>query len=197
MSDMSVPHAHENERILYRTRLSLGAFLAILLHEFEIAGVIAFVLALAAGAFWDALIGEGAFVAGIITAVTLILLFFWHAILRYRSTTFTITSERILFHHHSSLFRTSTQTVRWQTYQEAVYEGGPWDAIMNCGTLTIRYGSQDGQNAMEIRSLPWAIDIKHYLDKIHSLKTTHADDRNLPLFVPAKKGKRDQAAASY
>lgn len=193
----AIPHQHENERVLYRTCLSLGAFLAILVHEFEIAGVIAFLVGLSVGALWDALMGEGSFVVGIVAAVILILLFLWHAILRYRSTTFTITSERLLFHHHPSYFRSSTQTVRWQTYQESVYEGGPWDALANSGTLTIRYGSQDGQNSMIVRSLPWAIDLKHYLDKIHSLKMANADDRNLPLFVPAKKGKRDTAVLPY
>ncbi len=193
----SVPHQHENERVLYRTRLSLGVFCRILIDDLEILGIIALVLGFAIAALWNALMGEGTLIVAILTTALLVLFLLWHSIHRYRATTFVISSERLLFHHYPSHFRSSTQTVRWDAYQESVYEGGPLDALTNSGTLTIRYGGADALREMIIHSLPWAIDIKHYLDKIQSLKAAGTDSRSLPLFMPAKKGKRDRAILSY
>jgi hypothetical protein len=114
----------------------------------------------------------------------------------WQRVTLTVTSERILIERRI-LFWTTTQTIRWDAYQESIFVGGLFARITNAGTLTIRYGTMDAARSATITAVPFARDLKHYLDKIHSLKASKAAAANLPQFVRARRGKRDRAVLSY
>lgn len=67
------------------------------------------------------------------------------------------------------------------------------NAILNSGALTVRHGTAEASRKVTLTSLPFARDLKHYLDKISSLKVAKVGDSELPAFVRARRGKRDQA----
>jgi uncharacterized membrane protein YdbT with pleckstrin-like domain len=98
---------------------------------------------------------------------------------------------------YDSLFRSSTHPIRWDRYQESSYTAGVFDRLLNTGHLVIHFGTAGAEKELEITKMSWAKDLKHYLDKIQSLLSMKSNDRNLPYFVPAKKGKRDKAVLSY
>jgi hypothetical protein len=198
-----------NERILCRTRRSRIA----LFHGIVIGFLYGLIIGAAGGAVAGSLIGvaTGTFSGLEFFTVFGIILFIavWRTIVAWRGTVLTITSKRILLQsfdvllgsgkereRYKSLLRATTQTVRWDVYQEGVYEGGIIDRLGNMGSLTIRYGTADAARSFTLTSLPFASDLKHYCDKVHSLVVEKVPDSELPAFVPKKKGKRDVAVVS-
>ncbi len=203
---MSVPFQHTNERILYRTRRSITAlFVSLLRGLFQ--GVIGGgILALLVAAMFFLALGEISMFVPFVTLLVIVFLLLFRYVVLWRTTTLTITTQRILVHgydllleqgkerkRHRSLFHALTHTLRWETYQESVFEGGVLAHLGNTGTLTIRHGTAEASRSVVMDMLPYAQDLKHYLDKIQSLKASHVPDSELPAFVRARKGKRDRA----
>lgn len=144
-------------------------------------------------------------VLGVIAVACAIFIALWHFRL-WKETTLTITSQRIIVdgydlllgegnreRRYRAFFRPAQQTIRWETYQESVFDGGPVSVLTNTGALTIRHGTAEASRKVTLTSLPFAQDLKHYLDKISSLKVAKIGDSELPAFVRARRGKRDQA----
>ena len=191
-----IPHQHENERTLFRTRRSYGALLIAFFHSLwqgSIAGV--FVLLLVGGS-WFLFFNEASEFLMLLIPATVALLA-WRRFAIWRDVTFTITSQRIISHQYHTLLKSSTSAIQWERYQGSEYEAGLLDRLTNTGTLTIHYGTMDAAKNLKIIRLPWAQDLKHYMDKIQSLRAANTSDANLPQFVPKKKGKRDRAILSY
>ncbi|MEK7136763.1 MAG: hypothetical protein AAB853_00600 [Patescibacteria group bacterium] len=203
---MILPFLHTNERVLYRSRRSIAALLRGMLRG-VLHGMIAGIVCAAVSAVGITLAGMevSLLVLGIIVVLCVLLLALWHWRL-WKETLLTITSQRIIVdgydlfigegreaHRVRSLLRPAQQTVQWQTLQESVFDGGPLSGIMNTGSLTIRHGTAEASRKVTLTSLPFALDLKHYLDKIQSLKAAKVADAELPAFVRARRGKRDQA----
>lgn len=192
----SIRHQHEDERILFRTRRSYGALLIPLLHSVwqgTIAGTFALLII---GGSWYVFFGEASDYFMLIIPFTIILLA-WRRYVIWQNITFTITTKRIISHQYHSIFTSSTYAIQWDRYQGSEYAAGALDRLTNTGALTIQYGTMDAAKSLKIIRLPWAQDLKHYMDKLQSLRASNTPDINLPLFVPAKRGKRDRAVLSY
>ena len=202
-----LPFQLTNERILYRTKRSHEALLFSLLRGVFFGIIVGAVLATLTAGIIFFVTEDTASVLLLITVIIVpILLMELRLYLLWRATVLTITTNRIFLHaydvlveegrlkkRHRSLFRAATHTIRWDTYQESIYEAGLRERLFNAGTMSIRYGTADASRSITIDHLPYARDLKHYLDKIQSLKAQHLPDSELPAFVPAKRGKRDQA----
>src|SRR3989344_3243042 len=203
---MLIPFLHTNERVLYRGRRSVGALLRGILRGF-LQGVVTGIVLMGIGtaaftlAGWDVSL----LMLGIVVSLCGALLALWQWRL-WRETTLTITSQRIIVDgydlflgegnkesRYRAFFKSAQQTIRFETYQESVFDGGPVSTIINAGALTIRHGTAEASRKVTLTSLPFAQDLKHYLDKIQSLKVTKVPDPDLPAFVPARRGKRDRA----
>ena len=184
------------ERILYRTRRSVRGLLVRLfegLWEGMITGVL---LAVLASGSWFLLFEDGALIAGLVVIFITVVGFLCRRYAIWKRTTFTITSERILIHLYETIFRDTTHTIAWRTFQESEYTGGFWDHLFHTGTITIRYGTEAAQRVVSISPIPYALDLKHYLDKINALVKQQVRAGALPAFVPAEKGERERATLS-
>lgn len=203
MVAMPIPFLHSNERILYRSRRSsLALMLGLQLGLFQ-GWVVSIFLAAIVLMFSE---DESWLLQGIIVAICVSLLMFrqWQC---WKRTIIVITSQRIIVEgynlrlsegnehkRHRSTFRAAQQTIQWSTYQESIFSGSLhtwWNP--NTGSLTIRHGTAEASRKVTLTLLPYALDLKHYLDKIQSLKVAKIGDSELPAFVRAKRGKRDQA----
>lgn len=176
------------ERILYRTRRSVRGLLVRLfegLWEGMMTGVL---LAVLASGLWFLLFEGGALIAGLVVLFITVVGFLCRRYAIWKRTTFTVTSERILIHLYETIFRDTTHTIAWRTFQESEYTGGLWDHLFNTGKITIRYGTEAAQRVVPIRPIPYALDLKHYLDTINALVKQQVRASELPPFVPAKKG---------
>lgn len=194
---MTIPYQLESERILYRTRRSAWALALRLLQSLWQGAIAGIVLALLGGGVWYFLFGSvPVFLFVLIVFLTIVLLG-WRRYYIWKYTALTITTDRILVHLYATLFRDVTHTVPWRSFQESIYEGGFFDHLLNTGTLTIRYGTMDAQRSASLWNVPYAYDLKHYLDKIQSLIAAKTPGSELPAFVPVKKGKRDKAVLTY
>ena len=185
------------ERVLYRTRRSVRGLLTRLfegLWEGMITGVL---LAVLVSGSWFLLFEDGALIIGLIVLLMTVVGFLCRRYAIWKRTTFTLTSECILIHLYETTFRDATHTIAWRTFQESEYTGGIWDHLFNTGQITIRYGTEAAQRGVSIRPIPYALDLKHYLDKINTLVKQQVRASELPAFVPAKKGERDGAVLSY
>ena len=193
-------HQLSSERVLYRTNRSLGVLVLNLVRGTIfglivgaiVGGVIALFLSTEQGPAWS---------VSVVVCFIFVAIFLWYHFLLWKRTTLTITSQRIVLRMQSEslrgLFGISTQTMQWATYQESVYEGALRHQLCNTGTLSVRYGTADATRTLSVSGLPYAQDLKHYLDKIYTLQSEGVPYLNLPTFVRAKKGKRDTAVLSY
>lgn len=193
----SAPQQIDDERILYRTRRSLRGLLVRLFEGFWEGSIVGFLLALFVSGAWVSLVGGGALIAGLLTILITEAAFLYRRYSIWKRTTFTITSECILIHLYETTFRDATHTVAWRTFQESEYTGGLWDHLFNTGKITIRYGTEAAQRVVSIWPIPYALDLKHYLDKINTLVKQQVRGSELPLFVPPQKGKSDTAELSH
>lgn len=205
-----IPFQHEQEHVLYRSRRSVVALMRALLRGLLQGMVGGVVLGTILGFAAEAVFEEGAMVSAVGSGMILLILLLFRQYQSWRATTLTVTSQRILVHgydlligegrmmkRHRSLFHALTHTVRWDTYQESIYEGGVFSHVCNLGTLTIRHGTAEATRSVVIDLLPYAQDLKHYLDKLSSLRGVGTPDANMPTFVRARRGKRDKAVLSY
>ena len=88
-------------------------------------------------------------------------------------------------------FGTGTLTVKWSQFQEAqVARPSLLDLFWRTRPLLLRYGSADAEREVVFPSLPYASDLKHYLDKVDSaVRSGQAE--HLRSFVLKPKGQRD------
>lgn len=189
--DAKVRHLHTHERVLHSTHLSRFALVGSVCRGCIEGGMFGGIVGGGVGISLGVLPGIGIALLCIAAAIA-VRFHGWHAI------QITITTQRILFQGHASgafpsPFRTRTETVRWDHYQESIFSGGLFSSLLNIGTLTIRYGTADGGHSLRIPMLPWASDLKHYCDKIHSLRSAQIPDSAWPGFITAARGKRSIA----
>ncbi len=116
----------------------------------------------------------------------------WRHMHHLNHSSFRVTTERILLLHHHSLFKEPLKTIRWDQYQESmVGHRNILDILFGARPITIRYGNADSKDFAHFPSVPFAEDLKHYLDKAYSLvKAGKASE--LKPFVLKPRGKRDE-----
>jgi len=105
---------------------------------------------------------------------------------------FRVTTERILGHHHHSLFfGEPLRTIKWTQYQESFLgTRNFFDVLLRSRGICVRYGTADTKETMCFPSLPYAQDIKHFLDKVDSSVRKQQESQLRP-FVSAARGKRN------
>lgn len=151
---------------------------------------------------------EGAVVGGILAAILwftmvpswplalglVIVLAVLAAVRRYRHLThssFRVTTERILILHHHSFFKEPLKTIRWDQYQESLVDRRSiLDAVFGVRPITIRFGNPDSKDFCHFPAVPFAEDLKHFLDKAYSLVKAGKQNELKP-FVLKARGKRD------
>jgi hypothetical protein len=111
-----------------------------------------------------------------------------------KHSSFRVTTERILILHHHSFFKEPLKTIRWDQYQESL-EGhrSVLDALFGVRPITIRYGNADSKDFAHFPAVPYAEDLKHYLDKAYSLVRAGKASELHP-FVLKPRGKRDESS---
>lgn len=210
-------HFHDGERVLLSMRPSKVVLVPVVFSAL-LPGVVAGVV-LAAGLFiadaalrwnlpWPAYFLPFLFCCGVVA---------FQRIRAWTHAMFCVTTDRIILqyprkllspsrmhtqmHHkdghsmHMQPSHDSTITIKWPVYQESVAShGNPLEMIAHARKITIRYGSADAEREVLYPSIPFAEDIKHYLDKVDSASRRHALDDIRP-FVFKKYGQRDDASA--
>ena len=109
-----------------------------------------------------------------------------------KHSSFRVTTERILMLHHHSLFKEPLKTIRWDQYQESfVDRRSILDILFGVRPITIRYGNPDSKDFWHFPAVPFAEDLKHYLDKAYSLVRSGKSTELRPFILKAR-GKRDE-----
>jgi hypothetical protein len=104
-----------------------------------------------------------------------------------------VTNDRILIQEPGPYSLKSLKTIKWSQYQEsATKKGGVVDMLFGVKHLLVRYGTADAQRQAAFPCLPYATDIKHYLDKVDSA-VRDGTVATVKAFVAKPRGKRDAA----
>jgi ABC-type multidrug transport system fused ATPase/permease subunit len=204
-------HLHEGETLLCSLRPSA----AVLIHgvlrsilESLVLGVVIFIALLFIitldVALWSA----------VLVFVLLTIMFSLRRGQHWKSASVRVTTERLLFQYACALpepkhekvihdgpggfgiadlfFGGSLKTVKWAQYQESevAERAGVLDVFLRSRTLKIRYGTADAQRELLYNSVPFAHDLKHYLDKVDSA-VRNGTVASVRPFVAKPRGKRD------
>ncbi|MDO8648243.1 MAG: hypothetical protein Q7R81_00495 [Candidatus Peregrinibacteria bacterium] len=207
-------HLHDAERLLCSVRPS-SAFLVWSLLRGVVDGLIvgiplALVIAIVFGILgWTGSIGLAVSIVLIVSLLAVWLRRWSH----WRVSSLSVTTERILLQYPSgptvitksgaairervlvrsggSVLHTSLRTVKWSQYQESVLGGKTmFDLVAGSRAVCIRYGTADAQLEACYPSLPYASDLKHYLDKADAAIRS-GNVSTLKPFVLKPRGKRD------
>jgi len=128
----------------------------------------------------------------------------------WRAARFRVTNERILLEYKDGILvhpmmpvasdpktakrkpkAYSLVTIKWNQYQESSLPAGSLiDTLIGARPLAIRYGSADGHMIAFFPSLPFAKDLKHYLDKVDSA-VRRGQEAEVKPFVLKPRGQRD------
>lgn len=126
------------------------------------------------------------------TMVLLCAIFIFRRMQHLKHSSFRVTTERILILHHHGFFREPLKTIRWDQYQESLVDNRSiLDAFFGARPISIRYGNADSKDFRRFPAVPFAEDLKHYLDKAYSLIKA-GNLTELKPFVLKKRGKRDE-----
>ncbi len=128
----------------------------------------------------------------------------------WKEATFRVTNERILLEYKHGILvhpmmpvaadpaakgkhkakEYTLVTIKWNQYQESsLPSAGIINSLFGVRPLAIRYGSADGHMIAFFPSLPYAKDLKHYLDKVDSA-VRHGHESELKPFILKPKGQR-------
>ena len=180
-------HLHEHEQLLLNMRPSIALFVRGVLWSVASSILVALLLMLILGGLLNAS-------ASVVFAWSFALAFLvltLRSYLQWRHASFRVTTERILLQAPLSLLHHVHRTIKWSQYQESdLVQRGPIDLLFFVRTLKIRYGAADSKLFVSFPSLPFAEDIKHYLDKIDSA-VRRSDVASLKPFIAKVRGKRD------
>lgn len=201
---------HDYERLLCAIRPSPAALLRALLRA-TVLGILFAIPVFLMGWLLLFAVGFGSYgILAFAPAIVPPVLCWWHAAEAWHRSSLRLTSERILLEYKkgiavqpvlsSSLLSDksvqkkarpfSLVTIKWTQYQEStVPSPGLLDVLCGSRSLAIRYGSADGQVTALFPSLPFARDLKHYLDKVDAaVRTGKADE--VREFILKPKGQR-------
>ncbi len=213
---MAHAHLHDHERLLCSIRPSgaaLGAVVVRTLIDGIVGAAAGWGAALLLAGLADiavAPVAVAACAALVVAAVT-----GWSRVGAWRRAELRVTTDRVLLQYPSALlypsrmnvrwvsrtggtmryiiqpFGTGTLTVKWSQFQEAqVARPSLLDLFWRSRPLLLRYGSADAEREVVFPSLPYASDLKHYLDKVDSaVRSGQAKD--MRPFVLKPKGQRD------
>ena len=107
----------------------------------------------------------------------------------WKTSSFRVTTDRMLLQLPGVLFRPSLRTIKWAQYQESrTRRGNILDMVFRARSLCVRYGSDDGDRLC-FPSLLHTKDLKHYLDKVDSAVKTGMV-AGLKQFVLKRQGER-------
>lgn len=192
MDDRS--YLHDGERLLLRMGPGIPVLvrgIARALAESIAAGIALFALLL--GLLWMTFDIALPWIASAATITTAFALLCWVRYGLWRKAAVRVTNDRILIQEPGPYSLKSLKTVKWSQYQEsATKKGGVLDMIFGAKNLIVRYGTADAQRQAAFPCLPYATDIKHYLDKIDSA-VRDGTVGQVKVFVAKPRGQRDAA----
>jgi membrane protein YdbS with pleckstrin-like domain len=192
MGDRS--YLHDGERLLLRMSPGFPA----LLRGIARAAAEAFVLGLLLGAvvigsFWVAFDIALPWQLGALFFAILFVVLCWLRHGLWKRAAVRVTNDRILIQEPGPYSLKSLKTIKWSQYQEsATKKGGVVDMLFGVKHLLVRYGTADAQRQAAFPCLPYATDIKHYLDKVDSA-VRDGTVATVKAFVAKPRGKRDAA----
>jgi hypothetical protein len=186
---------HDGERLLVKLHASPAMLVTGLLRALIDAAVLTVILSIA-----TALLGFFAFDALPAWYVYLALFILAYGVMAYvrwrfwSHSDFVVTTERILLHYRRTLLNEPMHTVKWNQFQEGFVERKkPLEILLGGHGLGIRYGTADAHHVATFPSLPYANDLKHYLDKVDSAVRAGTINDVKP-FVLKPRGRRDEDA---
>lgn len=190
-------HLHDGEHLLVKLHASPAMLVTGLLRALLDAVVLTIVLSIVTFA-----IGWLVFATAPAWYVYLLLFILSYALMGYvrwsfwKHSDFIVTTERILLHYRYTLFSGPMHTVKWAQFQEGlVQRKKPLELLFGGHELSIRYGTADAHHIASFPSLPYANDLKHYLDKIDSA-VRHGSIAEVKPFVLKPRGRRDDEVAA-
>ena len=191
MDDRS--YLHDGERLLLKMNpgipLLIRGYCRALVEAISMAALLTLVLL---GIFWLSLSLLLPWEIAIAIAVCLFGLLCWYRTKLWRTAALRVTSDRILLQSPGAFSLESLKTIKWNQYQEsATKKGGLLEMFFGVKNLILRYGTADAQRQAVFPALPYATDIKHYLDKVDSA-VRGGKIAEIKAFVPKPRGKRDE-----
>ncbi|MGH3496160.1 MAG: PH domain-containing protein [Nocardioidaceae bacterium] len=136
------------------------------------------VLVCAATGFLIAVIPSGSahkWLVIVVLVIAVIILLWWviAPFLRWMSTTYTVTTRRIV--EQKGVFSRSGRVIPLQRVNDVAYEKGIFDRMLGCGTLSIRDASETG--GMVLHDVPQVESVHHTIsDLLFSLHDGSDDD---------------------
>jgi hypothetical protein len=184
-------HLHDGEVLLCSVRATPAAFLSSLGWALLDAAAIG-ILGVAALLFSSGPLNVE--IAPFVYAVPFVIIFVLSAFLRFRvwrHALFRLTTERILLEFPGRLFHSPVRTIKWSQYQES-FAGHKslFDFFFGSRPLVIKFGTAEAKSETSFPSLTYAVDLKHFMDKIDSA-VRRADTASLKPFVLKGKGERE------
>ncbi|HRH93058.1 MAG TPA: hypothetical protein PKV72_00835 [Candidatus Peribacteria bacterium] len=194
MDDRS--YLHDGERLLLKMSPGLPVLLRGIARGFAealVAGIL-FTLFLLGG-FWLAFETLLPWQIGIGVILVLFGALAWYRRSLWKQAALRVTNDRILLQEPGPFSLKSMKTVKWSQYQEsATKKGGLLEMAFGVKHLIVRYGTADAQRQAMFPGLPFATDIKHFLDKVDSA-VRDGKAAELKTFVAKPRGKRDASEA--
>lgn len=210
-------HLHEHERLLADLHPAWSVLVAGLLQSLMAAVTAGVVLGTAIMALLAAA-GMGWMPWIIVVCVLCAAAFFgWRRYVAWQAASLRVTTDRLLFTYPKSLGSrsrltvrwarkagdklevksqpsdSSTVTVKWSQYQESMAVRPQFfDVFCGARGLSVRYGSADAEREVCFPGIPFAQDLKHYLDKIESA-VRQGSVKDIRGFVLKKRGERGES----
>jgi len=108
----------------------------------------------------------------------------------WQHASFRITNKRILLLHPGGLIpKSSPKAIKWDRYQESALRSNIIHKVIRANTLDIYYGTAGAERQTSYPFLPFAEDLKHYLDKVDNAVREGAVQEVKP-FVAKARGQR-------
>lgn len=190
MDDRS--YLHDGERLLLKMSPGVPVLVRGIARAFVealVGGVIFTLIVL--GGFWMAFDIFLPWQIGIGVALVLFGGLSWLRRSLWKQAALRVTNDRILLQEPGPFSLKSMKTVKWSQYQEsATKKGGLLEMTFGVKHLIVRYGTADAQRSAMFPGLPFATDIKHFLDKVDSA-VRDGKAAELKTFVAKPRGKRD------
>lgn len=115
----------------------------------------------------------------------------WRKHVLWSKSSLRVTTDRILMQYPKRLSMGSLKTIKWNQYQESyTSKGGALNVLFRSKQLCVRYGTADAHNLACFPSVSYAVDVKHYMDKVDSSVRSGKIAEVKP-FVAKPKGHRD------
>ncbi len=185
-------HLYDSEQLLLSMHPGVALLVHGMLQAVVDAAVVTIVLALAlVVSLWFSFEVLPPWYAYALIFVVAYGLIAWRKKALWSKASLRLTNDRILMQSPKRFGMESIKTIKWSQYQESFTEkGGILNALFGAKRLCVRYGTADAHRLTCFPSVGYAVDIKHYMDKVDSAVRAGKIGEIRP-FVAKPKGRRD------